>query len=80
MDKNNNADERIITSDDLLKQLNRERAAKGEHALKAVNSAGGATTNNYSKDDKSWNSVPGFFKKAFSHKDGEGKDEKEEDK
>ena len=65
MDKDNKAEEKIITSDDLLKQLNRERAASGDYKIKAINSAGGATSNNYSKSDKSWNSVPGFFKKAF---------------
>ena len=83
MDKDNKAEEKIITSDDLLKQLNKERAASGDYKIKAINSVGGTTTNNYSKNDKSWNSVPGFFKKAFKHEDekpAEKAEEKREDK
>ena len=84
MDKDNKADEKIITSDDLLKQLNRERAASGDYKIKAINSVGGTTTNNYAKNEKSWNSVPGFFKKAFKHEDekpaADVSDEKAEDK
>ena len=83
MDKEKKTDEKIITSNDLLNQVNRERAANGEYKIKAINSVGGTTTNNYAKNDKSWNSVPGFFKKAFKHEDetpAEEADEKKEEK
>lgn len=80
MDKEKKADEKIITSNDLLNQVNRERAASGEYKIKAINSVGGTTTNNYSKHDKSWNSVPGFFKKAFKHEDEKPAADASEDK
>ena len=80
MDKDNKADEKIITSDDLLNQLNRERAASGDYKIKAINSVGGTTTNNYAKNEKSWNSVPGFFKKAFKHEDEKPAAEAADDK
>ena len=59
--------ESVITSDDLLKDVNKEREAQGLHEIPAVNSRSGGNT--FARLDKSFSSVPDFFMKLF----GKGK-------
>ena len=55
----------IITSQSLHDQVNAERKREGKDELPEINAAGGASTGNFARRDKSWNSVPGFFAKMF---------------
>ena len=55
---------RIITSKDLHKKLNEERKKKGLNSMPAINPRGGGT-GTIARRDKSWSSVPDFFKKLF---------------
>ena len=48
--------------------MNRERKAKGETSLPAINNVQGASSNNLARRDHSWNSVPDFFIKLFRKK------------
>ena len=58
--------ERVITSNDLLNEVNEEREKQGLHEIPAVNSRSGGNT--YARLDKSIKSVPDFFVKLFSGK------------
>ncbi len=58
--------EDIVTSKDLLKNVNDEREKQGLHEIPAVNSR--SASNTYARLDKSFSSVPDFFKKLFSGK------------
>ena len=62
----------IITSQSLHDQVNAERKREGKDELPEINAAGGASTGNFARRDKSWNSVPGFFAKMFK---GAGEEE-----
>lgn len=55
----------VISSRDLHESMNRERAAKGEATLPAINNVQGASSNNLARRDHSWSSVPDFFLKLF---------------
>ena len=59
--------ENVVTSDDLLRDVNADREREGLHEIPAVNSRS-AGTNTYARLDKSFNSVPDFFRKLFSKK------------
>ena len=66
-DKKNDADA-IISSRDLHEAMNREREARGEASLPAINNVQGASSNNLARRDHSWSSVPDFFIKLFRRK------------
>ena len=59
--------ENVVTSDDLLRDVNADREREGLHEIPAVNGRS-AGTNTYARLDKSFNSVPDFFIKLFSKK------------
>ena len=58
--------EPVITSRDLLHDINEEREKQGLYELPEVNSRSGG--NVYARLDKSFSSVPDFFIKLFSKK------------
>lgn len=61
--------ESVITSKDLLNEVNEDREKQGLHEIPAVNSRSGGNT--YARLDKSFKSVPDFFVKLFGkEKDG----------
>ena len=60
--------EPVVTSRDLLNDINEEREKQGLYELPEVNSRSGG--NAYARLDKSFNSVPDFFIKLFSKKKG----------
>ena len=60
-EKNN----KIVTSKDLLDEVNRENQKKGNPEIPEVNPTAGVSTNSIAIRDKSWGSVPGFFAKLF---------------
>lgn len=57
----------VVASDDLLRDVNKERESQGLHEIPAVNSR--SASNTYARLDKSFSSVPDFFMKLF----GKGK-------
>ena len=57
-----------VSSKDLHESMNRERAAKGEESIPAINNVQGASTSNLARRDHSWSSVPDFFIKLFRGK------------
>ena len=61
-------DDVVISSKDSHASMNRERKAKGETSLPAINNVQGASSNNLARRDHSWNSVPDFFIKLFRKK------------
>ena len=61
-------DDKVISSKDLHADMNRERAAKGEENIPAINTVQGASTSNLARRDHSWSSVPDFFIKMFRKK------------
>ena len=61
-------DETPTSSRDLHDSMNRERKAKGEATLPAINNIGGASTNNLARRDHSWSSLPDFIIKLFRRK------------
>lgn len=61
-------DDAVISSKDLHEDMNRERAAKGEENIPAINTVQGASTSNLARRDHSWSSVPDFFIKMFRKK------------
>ena len=52
-----------ITTEDLREQINREREREGLHEIPAINSRSGG--NSYARMDKSFSSVPDFFRQLF---------------
>ena len=58
-------DDTVISSKDLHADMNREREAKGEDIIPAINTVQGASTSNLARRDHSWSSVPDFFIKLF---------------
>ena len=60
--------DKVISSKDLHADMNRERAAKGEENIPAINTVQGASTSNLARRDHSWSSVPDFFIKMFRKK------------
>lgn len=56
--------EKIISSEMLQKELNDERKSKGLSEMPAINPRNGGTST-IARKDKSWKSVPGFFRKLF---------------
>ncbi len=60
--------DKVISSKDLHEDMNRERAAKGEENIPAINTVQGASTSNLARRDHSWSSVPDFFIKMFRKK------------
>ncbi|MDD4200676.1 MAG: hypothetical protein PHS19_04730 [Eubacteriales bacterium] len=56
-------DNEVMSSENLHKELNEERAREGKEKLKAVNPLGGATNRNYSDKDKSFKNPFDFFYK-----------------
>ena len=63
----NTETDRIITSQDLHKELNEERKKKGMTSIPAINPRGGGTST-LARKDKSWSSVPDFFTKMLKKK------------
>ncbi|MBQ3322120.1 MAG: hypothetical protein IJH05_04675 [Firmicutes bacterium] len=61
-------EEKVISSKDLHEAMNRERAAKGEGSIPAINTVQGTSTSNLARRDHSWSSVPDFFIKLFRGK------------
>lgn len=59
-------EESVVTSRDLLNNINEDRQKKGLHEIPEVNSKSGGNT--YARLDKSFKSVPDFFVKLFSKK------------
>jgi len=59
---------KVISSKDLHADMNREREAKGEDNIPAINTVQGASTSNLARRDHSWSSVPDFFIKMFRKK------------
>lgn len=57
-----------VSSEDLRKEMNREREAKGDDQLPAINNVAGVSSNSLARRDKSWSSVPDFFIKMFKRK------------
>ena len=57
-------DDKIINSSTIQNELNEERKRKGLHELLPVNPINGGTST-LARKDKSWNSVPDFFRKLF---------------
>jgi hypothetical protein len=57
-------DDKIINSSTIQNELNEERKRKGLHELPPVNPINGGTST-LARKDKSWNSVPDFFRKLF---------------
>ena len=60
--------ETTVSSRDLHESMNRERKAKGESSLPAINNVQGASSNNLARQDHSWSSVPDFFIKMIRRK------------
>ena len=58
------SDDKIINSSTIQNELNEERKRKGLHELPSVNPINGGTST-LARKDKSWNSVPDFFRKLF---------------
>ncbi len=58
------SDDKIINSSTIQNELNEERKRKGLHELPPVNPINGGTST-LARKDKSWNSVPDFFRKLF---------------
>ncbi|MBQ6495855.1 MAG: hypothetical protein IJI74_01660 [Firmicutes bacterium] len=63
-------DDKIVTSQSLHEQVNRERQREGMNTIEAINTIGGTSTSNLARKDKSWNSVPDFFIKMTKGEDG----------
>ena len=61
--------DKIVRSKDLLAEVNRERARRGEYKIPETNDASGEG-NTLARMDKSWSSSPDFFIKLIK---GEGK-------
>ena len=60
--------ETTVSSRDLHESMNRERKAKGESSLPAINNVQGASSNTLARQDHSWSSVPDFFIKMIRRK------------
>ena len=60
--------ETTVSSRDLHESMNRERKAKGESHLPAINNVQGTSSNNLARRDHSWSSVPDFFIKLIRRK------------
>ncbi|MBR0128061.1 MAG: zf-HC2 domain-containing protein [Firmicutes bacterium] len=60
--------DRAISSKDLHASMNREREARGEASLPAINNVQGASSNTLARRDHSWSSVPDFFIKMIRRK------------
>ena len=58
------SDDKIINSSTIQNELNEERKRKDLHELPPVNPINGGTST-LARKDKSWNSVPDFFRKLF---------------
>ena len=58
------SDDKIINSSTIQNELNEERKRKGLHELPPVNPINGGTST-LARKDKSWSSVPDFFRKLF---------------
>ena len=58
------AEDSVVTSRDLLDGVNAEREKQGLHEIPEVNSRSGGNT--FARLDQSFTSVPDFFKKMFS--------------
>jgi hypothetical protein len=58
------SDDKIINSRTIQNELNEERKRKGLHELPPVNPINGGTST-LARKDKSWSSVPDFFRKLF---------------
>ena len=63
------SDDKIINSSTIQNELNEERKRKGLHELPPVNPINGGTST-LARKDKSWNSVPDFFRKLFTKEGG----------
>ena len=60
--------ESVITTKEMLQDVNEEREKEGLHQIPEINSASGASTGTLARKDNSFSSVPDFFKKLFSKK------------
>ena len=56
----------VVTSRDLLDEINEERKEQGLHEIPEVNSRSGGNT--FARLDDSFKNVPDFFAKLFSNK------------
>ena len=68
----NKYDDKIVTSHTLTDELNKEREKQGLSDIGEINCVS-ASTNTYARRNKSFSSVPDFFKKLIK-KDGKRKD------
>ena len=57
-------DDKIINSSTIQYELNEEQKRKGLHELPPVNPINGGTST-LARKDRSWSSVPDFFRKLF---------------
>lgn len=57
-------DDKTVTSHELQEELNKERRSQGKQGMPAINS-GTLSTSTYARMDKSWKSVPDFFKQLI---------------
>ena len=58
--------DKIITSEDLRKEINEERAERGEYEMPAINpGASGVSFGTLARKDKSWDNEFDFFLKLF---------------
>ena len=64
-EKNGEKNDDIITSSDLHEQMNRENEKEGKTTIPAINATMGTSTNNLARRDKSWSSVPDFFRQLI---------------
>ncbi len=63
----NKQDDTIFTSQSLTEEMNRKRRKKGLPEIDPINSMRGST-NTIARKDKSWSSVPDFFRQLFRKK------------
>ena len=62
-------DDKIICSADLHRQFNEERKRQGlEEIPSGLTSCSCGSSGNLARKDKSWTSIPDFFKKMFTNK------------
>ena len=68
-DKPDDAEKVAITTRDMLQDINKERREKGLYEIPAHNEAAGANTGKLARMDKSFSSVPDFFRQLIFGRD-----------
>ena len=60
--------DKIITSEDLLEEVNKERKQRGEYEIPAIGQPSGGTFGYLAGKDKSWSNELAFFWKLVTGK------------